>query len=125
MKSIVLLSNDRMRPLLFQFCSAYRFILMKHSLFATFGSSQVIKKCGLDVYSFLSGPVGGYRQVISKLYCGEVDLLVFLRDHSKFYRSSSQENDVMSACDFCNVPNATNILTAEILIRALDSGGFF
>ena len=98
---------------------------MKHNLFATFGSSQAIKKCGLDVYSFLSGPAGGYRQVISKLHCGEVDLLIFLRDHSKFYSSSSQENELMSACDFCNVPSATNILTAEILIRALDSGGFF
>ena len=125
LKSIVLLSNDRKRPLLLQFCSAYKFILMKHSLFATFGSSQVIKECGLSVYSFLSGQAGGYRQVVSKLRCGEVDLLIFLRDPLKPFSDFSVDYELLSACDSCNVPIATNVLTAEILLRALDSGSYF
>ena len=125
LRSIVFLSNNRKRPLLHQFCSAYKLILSKYSLFATFGTSQVIRDCGLDVYSFLSGSSGGYRQVISKLYCGEVDLLIFFRDSLKGSSGSSLEMELLSVCDFCNVPSATNVLTAEILLRALDDGGFF
>lgn len=127
MKSIVFLSNNRKKALLSQFCNAYKPILSKYSMFATFGTSQIIRQHGLDVYSFLSGAVGGYRQVISKIYCGEVDLLLFFRDASRFHVDSLSklESEVLVACDFCNVPSATNVLTAEILLRALDSGAFF
>ena len=88
MKSIVFLSNNRKKALLSQFCSAYRPILLKYNIFATFGTSQIIKNHGLDVYSFLSGSVGGYRQIISKIYCNEVDLLLFFRDASRFHLDS-------------------------------------
>ncbi len=127
LKSIVFLSNNRKKALLSQFCDAYRPILLKFDIFATFGTSQIIKQHGLRVYSFLSGAVGGYRQVISKIYCNEVDLLLFFRDASRFHIDSLSrlESEVLIACDFCNVPSATNVLTAEILLRALDSGAFF
>ena len=121
MKNIVILSNNRKKTLLFHFCESYREILSGCRLFATCGTARVVSNAGLEVFSFLSGPVGGYHQVISKIHCEEVDMLLFFRDASKFHSVSSLECELLRFCDFFNVPTATNVSTAEILIRSLTS----
>lgn len=124
LKNIVILSNNRKKALLFHFCESYREILSGCRLFATCGTSRVISNVGLKVFSFLSGPVGGYHQIMSKIQCGEVDMVFFFRDASRFHSDSSLECELLRICDFFNVPTATNVFTAEILIRSLISDNF-
>ena len=124
LKNIVILSNNRKKALLSCFCESYREVLSNFCLFATFGTSRVISNVGLKVFSFLSGPAGGYYQVMSKIQCEEVDMVLFFRDASRFHSDYSLECELLRICDFFNVPTATNVFTAEILVRSLISDGF-
>ena len=119
LKNIVFLSNNKKKSLLYEFCVAYKSILSKHSLFATFEDSVSLKNLGLSFTPLLSASVGGYRQVISKLQCGEFDLVFFFRGTYCFEKDSSIDFEILKACDYHNIPIATNLLTAEILLRSL------
>ena len=124
-KNIVFLANSQKRALLKEFVCAYGFILSKHSLFAPFEDAYMINNgVGLPCASLLSASAGGYRQIISKLKCKEIDLVVFFRGTYYFEKSSSVELELLSSCDFSNIPIATNIMTAEILLHALNSNIF-
>lgn len=123
-KNIVFLSSSKKRMLLKEFSTAYKFILLKHSLFAPFEDSYIIRDVGLSCTPLLSASVGGYRQIISKLQCGELDLVIFFRGTYYFEKVSSIESEVLLSCDCYNVPVATNVLTAEIILQALDAGIF-
>ncbi len=124
MKNIVFLSNNKKRALLHEFCLAYKSVLSRHSLFATFEDVLSLKSLGLGFKPLLSASVGGYRQVISKLQCGEFDLVFFFRGAYCFEKDSPIDSEVLKMCDYCNIPIATNLLTAEILLRSLDLGLF-
>ena len=124
-KNIVFLSNSKKRALLKEFVCTYSFILSKHKLFAPFEDAYVISdEAHLPCTSFLSSSSGGYRQIISKLNCGEVDLVIFFRGTYYFEKLSSTESEVLSSCDCNNVPVATNIMTAEIMLVSLSSNIF-
>ena len=123
-KNIVLLANNKKRVLLEEFSCAYKFVLLKHALYAPFEDAYVINKVGLFCTSLLNVSVGGYRQLISKLQCKEFDLVIFFRGTYYFEKPSSVESEVLLSCDSCNIPVATNLMTAEILLQALDSGLF-
>ena len=123
-KNIVFLSNNKKRTLLKEFSTAYSSILSQHSLFAPFEDSYVISGVGLPCTPLLSASVGGYRQIISKLQCNELDLVIFFRGSYYFEKIPSVESEVLLSCDCYNVPLATNVLTAEIILQALDAGMF-
>jgi len=121
---IVFTAKERKKELLFRFCAAYRSNLSVHKLFATSGTARALKETGLILVPFLNGAVGGYQQIASKVSCGEIDLVVFFRDASAFNVDNPLEGEIIKSCDFYNVPLATNIATAEILVRALKERGF-
>jgi methylglyoxal synthase len=120
--NIALVARERKKELMVRFCIAYRAILFKHDLFATAGTARVIKDLELDLVAFLSGNLGGYHQVSSKILCGEIDVVFFFRDAQSNSYVDQGEVELLRNCDFCNIPLATNIATAEVLIRSIESG---
>ena len=54
----------------------------------------------------------------------EIDLLIFLRDPLTHKMPEPQEDIVITLCDVHNIPVATNLASAEILLKALDRGDF-
>ena len=52
----------------------------------------------------------------------EMDLVIFLRDPFCPKNHEPDVNDVVRLCDSYNIPLATNLATAELLIKALDRG---
>ena len=119
MSGIVFLSNDRKKNLLVSFCDAYKSVLSKHSLFSTYTLSYLIKEIGVPVLPLLDDGVSGYQQIISKIYCKEVDLVIFFRDSFIDYNRSSLEHELFRVCDVHNLPYATNLAMAEILLDYL------
>lgn len=119
MSGIVFLSNDRKKNLLVRFCDAYKSVLSKHSLFSTYALSYLIKEIGVPVSPLLDDDVSGYQQIISKIYCKEVDLVIFFRDSFIDYNRSSLEHELFRVCDLHNLPYATNLAMAEILLNYL------
>lgn len=117
---IAIIAGEKKKELMAQFCIAYCGILSKHDLCATGTTGKYISDAtGLDIECLLSGQQGGAEQVESRVSYDEIDLLLFFRDNDYSFES---DNSLVRLCDIHNVPLATNIATAEVLVRALDRG---
>lgn len=123
---IAIIADDRKKELMTQFCIAYCGILAKHSLCATGTTGKYIEEAtGLEIERLLSGAHGGAQQIASRISYDEIDLLVYFRDSSMTEKENGDsEKMLLRMCDLHNVPVATNIATAEVLVRALDRGDF-
>ena len=52
----------------------------------------------------------------------EIDLVIFLRDPLAPKAHEPDVSNVMRLCDMHNIPLATNLASAELLIKSLDRG---
>ena len=121
--NIALIAHDSKKELMTQFCIAYCGILSHHSIYATGSTGKMIEAAtGLPVIKFLHGSQGGAQQIGALISCNEIDLLLMFRDplHPKPYEPNEQ--DLLRLCDVHNIPAATNIATAESLVRGLERG---
>ncbi|MFA6948393.1 MAG: methylglyoxal synthase [Eubacteriales bacterium] len=120
---IAIIADDRKKELMTQFCIAYCGILSKHRLCATGTTGKYIESAtGLKIERLLSGTHGGAQQIVSRISYDEVDMLLYFRDTMPGDGPDEVEDNLLRLCDIHNVPVATNIATAEILVRALDRG---
>lgn len=119
--TIALIAHDSKKELMVQFCTAYCRILSQHKLVATGTTGKMIAEAtGLQVQRFLAGIQGGDQQIASRIACNEVDLLLFFRDPINAKPSEPNEMTLLRLCDVHNIPLATNIATAEVLIHGLE-----
>ena len=106
-----------------QFCIAYCGIMSRHNLGATGTTGRLVSEAtGLTVKRFLSGSQGGDQQIASLIACNEIDLLLFFRDPLTSKSLEQNEMNLLRLCDVHNIPMATNIATAEVLIHGLERG---
>ena len=118
-----LLAHDSKKKLMQNFCIAYRGILTRHELYATGTTGTLIEEVtNLKIYKFLPGETGGVRQLTSQIEQGNLDMIIFLRDPSPEYDGEPDLSSVIRLCDMYNIPIATNLATAELLIHALERG---
>ena len=111
------------KELALQFCTAYSAILSKNTVIATGTTGRMLAQTtGLPVHCYLSGRLGGVQQITSRIACDEVDLVLFFRDPLKADAASITEQNLLRLCDMHSVPIATNIATAEVLLRGMDQG---
>ena len=121
--NIALIAHDSRKELLCQFCTAYVRIFNQHSLVATAVTGRVVHEAtGLKVTTLYPGARGGAEQIASKIACGEVDMLLFFRDPVCAKPGEPNEQLLLRQCDMYNIPVATNIATAEVLILGLENG---
>ena len=121
--NIGLIANDAKKKLMQNFCIAYRGILSKNDLYATGTTGRLIEEVtNLSVHKYLPGHLGGSQQVQAQIENNEMDLLIFLRDPLSAKSHEPSISDIVRMCDSYNVPVATNLATAELLIKALDRG---
>lgn len=118
-----LLAHDSKKKLMQNFCIAYRGILTRHELYATGTTGTLIEEVtNLKIHKFLPGETGGVRQLTSQIEQGNLDMIIFLRDPSPEYDGEPNLSSVIRLCDMYNIPIATNLATAELLIHALERG---
>ncbi len=121
--NIALIAHDAKKELMIQFCIAYSGILSNHSLCATGTTGKIVSEAtGLRIQRFLGGAQGGDQQIASRISCNEVDLLLFFRDPLNPKPSEPNDMNLLRLCDMYNIPVATNIATAEVLIHGLERG---
>lgn len=117
---IALMADDSKKELMVQFCIAYAGTLNGHELCATATTAHVISEVtGLKVEPLLGGVQGGGQQVLSRIACDEIDLVIYFRNVDE---GDNNSIDFSYACDVHQIPYATNIAGAEILIMALKRG---
>ena len=121
--NIGLIAHDTKKKLMQNFCIAYRGILCKHDLFATGTTGRLIEEVtNLNVYKYLAGHLGGEQQLGSQIENNDLDMMIFLRDPLTPKSHEIDVNNIFHLCDMHNIPLATNLATAELLIKALDRG---
>lgn len=121
--NIALIAHDSKKELMVQFCIAYCGILSRHNLCATGTTGKMVAEAtGLEITRYMSGAHGGDQQISSRISCNEIDLLLFFRDPMTVDPHEPNEYDMLRLCDMRNIPFATNIATAEVLIHGLDRG---
>ena len=122
---IALIADDHKKELLAQFCIAYCNILSKHHLCATNTTGQYISDAtGLEIETFLPGSTGGMDQITSRVSYNEIDLVFCFRSTDPTVPPYESELNLLRQCDVYNIPMATNIATAEVLVTALEAGSF-
>ena len=96
-------------------CTAVNLIGLK-------SSALVQKVTNLNVHKYIAGHLGGEQQLGSQIENNDIDMVIFLRDplHPKAHEPDI--NNIFLLCDMHNIPLATNLATAELLIKALDRG---
>ena len=121
--NIGLVAHDSKKKLMQNFCIAYRGILAKNELFATGTTGRLIEEvANLQIHKYLAGHLGGSQQLGAQIEHNEIDLVIFF---FFFLKEKSHETDVNSMVRLCeefNIPLATNLATAELLIKSLDRG---
>ena len=121
--NIGLVAHDARKKLMQNFCIAYRGILAKHELFATGTTGRLIEEvANLSVRKYLAGRLGGSQQLGAQIEHNDIDMVIFLRDPMQPKDHEPDINNIVRLCDEHNIPLATNLATAELLIRALDRG---
>lgn len=123
--NIALIAHDSKKELMVQFCIAYCGILSRHSICATGTTGKLVSEAtGLEIQRFLSGSQGGDQQIAARIGYNEIDLLLYFRDPLTPKPHEPNEMNMLRLCDVHNIPVATNVATAEVLVRALDRGDF-
>ena len=121
--NIAFIAHDMKKELMAQFCIAYKPILKNHTLFATGTTGGIIEDAAkLQIHKFLAGSQGGDQQISARIAYNEIDLVLFFRDP---LNTSDSEPDVTAMCKLCdihNIPIATNVASAEVLIKGLERG---
>ena len=121
--NIGLIAHDAKKKLMQNFCIAYRAILSKNDLYATGTTGRLIEEVtNLSVHKYLAGHLGGQQQLGAQIGHNQIDMVIFLRDPLSPKSHEPDVNSVVQLCDTHNIPLATNLATAELLIKALDRG---
>ena len=121
--NIALIAHDAKKELMVQFCIAYCGILSRQNLCATSTTGKMIAEAtGLRIQRYLAGSQGGAQQIASRISCNEIDMLLFFRDSLSPKAHEPNDMNLLRLCDMHNIPFATNIASAEILIHGLERG---
>ena len=121
--NIGLIAHDAKKKLMQNFCIAYRGILGKHELYATGTTGRLVEEVtNLTVHKYLAGHLGGEQQLGSEIEHNDIDMVIFLRDPQTPKSHEPDINNIFTLCDIHNIPLATNLATAELLVKALDRG---
>ena len=120
---IALIAHDQKKDNLVQFTIASRHIFAEHALYATGTTGQRIHdETGLDVTRFRSGPLGGDQQIGAMIANNDMDMVFFFRDPLTAQPHEPDVTALVRLCDLYHVPLATNMGTAEILLKGLEAG---
>ena len=116
-------AHSAKKRLMQDFCIAYKGILSKHELYATATTGRLIEEVtNLRIHKFLPGHLGGQQQMAAQIANNDMDMVIFLRDPHHPAPHEPDVNDIVKLCYVYNIPIATNLATAELLVLALGNG---
>ncbi|KNF09447.1 methylglyoxal synthase [Gottschalkia purinilytica] len=121
--NIALIAHDKKKKQIVNFTLAYEDILKNHSIYATGTTGKHIEEAtGLKINKVMSGPVGGDQQIGAMIANNEMDLIIFLRDPLTVQPHEPDVQALIRLSDVHNIPIATNLGTAELIIKCLERG---
>ena len=118
---IALIAHDKKKSDMIRLSKKYKEVLAKHEIFATGTTgTMVMGETGIRINRMKSGPLGGDQQIGSMIANSQLDLVIFLRDPLTAQPHEPEVSALLRLCDVTNIPLATNISSAEIMLKALE-----
>lgn len=119
-KRIALIAHDKKKDEMIELASEFADLLRQCILVATGTTGKRLHdEVGLTVERKLSGPFGGDLQIGAELVEGKVDCVIFLRDPMTPQPHEPDINALVRACDVHNIPCATNVTSAKLMLSQL------
>lgn len=116
---LAIIAHDGKKADLVAFATFNRDRLQQCELFATGTTGRLlVEKVGLTLERVESGPLGGDIQIASRIVDGRLDAVVFVVDPLDKHPHDPDIQTLLRICNVGNVPLATNIATADILISS-------
>lgn len=123
---IALIAHDKKKNDMINLAIKYKDTLAKHELYATGTTGTLVMgETGLPIIRMKSGPLGGDQQIGSMVAEGKLDLIIFLRDPLTSQPHEPDVSALLRLCDVQSIPLATNVKSAEIMLKALKDGKVF
>lgn len=120
---IALVAHDKKKDSLIEFAIAYKDILRRHDLYATGTTGlRIHEEVDLEITRFRSGPLGGDQQIGAMIANNDMDMVIFFRDPLTAQPHEPDVSALVRLCDVYHIPLATNMGTAEILLKGLQQG---
>jgi methylglyoxal synthase len=122
-RAVALIAHDRKKDDMQLFCAQHRDILARFELIATGTTGQrIIEATSLPVTRYLSGPLGGDAQIAARIAVGDVDGVIFLVDPLYAHPHEPDIQGLLRVCNVHNIPLATNLATATLVVQKLAQG---
>lgn len=117
---IALIAHDKKKDDIVALATEYRDFLLRCKLIGTGTTGgRLNNEVGLEVERMHSGPLGGDLQIGAHLVNGEIDCVIFLRDPMTPQPHEPDINALVRACDVHNIPCATNVSSARLVLSRL------
>jgi len=120
MPTLALIAHDRKKDDLVAFAQGHRATLSRCHLLATGTTGECVRQgTGLPIERMLSGPLGGDAQIAARVAEGRVEAVIFLVDPLYAHPHEPDIRTLLRVCDVKDIPLATNLATAELLLKGL------
>lgn len=115
--ALALIAHDQKKDDLVRFCRRHSEHLASLRMVATGTTgARVAAEAGLEIECVLSGPLGGDAQIAAMVATGQISGVIFLLDPLSAHPHEPDIQGLMRVCNVHNVPLATNLATAELLL---------
>jgi methylglyoxal synthase len=122
--AIALIAHDAKKNEMVAFAKFHRSSLAVRTLMATASTGRLLeRRVGLRIERMLSGVEGGDVQIAARVVQGEVEAVIFLVDPFDRHAHEPDIQSVQRVCQVHDVPLATNVATAHMILAALDYYG--
>jgi len=120
MPTLALIAHDQKKDALVDFCKRHREKLARLSLMATGTTgSRIALATNLPVECVLSGPLGGDAQIAARVATKNCCGVIFIVDPLYAHPHEPDIQSLQRVCNVHDIPLATNLATAEIVIKEL------
>jgi methylglyoxal synthase len=120
MQTLAVIAHDHKKADLVAWATFNRETLGRFRLLATRHTARIMQdKVGLTVEWLLSGPEGGDAQIAALVATGAVDAVYFFVDPLSEQPHDPDIRALLRVCNVHNVPLATNLATADLVMAAL------
>jgi methylglyoxal synthase len=122
--AIALIAHDAKKPDMVAFAKFHQLSLNGRKLIATESTGRLLeRRVGLRIERMLSGVEGGDVQIAARVVQGEVEAVIFLVDPFDRHAHEPDIQSVQRVCQVHDIPLATNVATAHMILAALDYYG--